>query len=699
MKKLVAVVALDPRASKFYTQQIQDLFKDRVQVSSYSVRDGSVMNIQRSDLYLISTDAFESTDEISKYIPIDAERMLIQVTYRWDTLSKLRKIPQGTKALFVNLTEKMVREATTKLNQLGINHIEFIPFYPGATLGEDIELAITPDEERYVPKGMKKILNIGHRSCTSGMMIEAALRLGFDELLEEDDFKKYCSEVATNTYTFDQIFTRSRRLESQFDILMEILDEGIIGVNEKGNVFACNTKAKEITRINVQLVLYQKASKVFPYIPFMECLKNKQAIEARVIRIGSTNVNVSVTPVLRQEECIGAFATLQRFNDVENRQNELRTQLLHKGHRAKYSFDEVVGMSLPIIKTKEILMKMARTESPVLLIGETGTGKELFAHAVHNASGRVKNTFVAINCAAMPENLLESELFGYEEGAFTGAKKGGRPGLFEFAHHGTLFLDEVEGMSPALQVKLLRVLQEGEIMRVGGNKIISVDVRIVAATNEKLEFKVEDGSFRRDLYYRLNTLPALIPALRDRGEDIFLLLERFKLEVGGNFILSDEVKKILRNYTWPGNIRELRNVVEYFSYTGSEMITLDDLPPTFSCTCISKQTLVDVRQTVTLPWEQVLEKEGYCKEEYLFVLEQLYKASYQNQFLGREAILACAKEKHLPLSQKEVRSILGLYHDLGLVKVGRGRGGSRITPKGCEEWEKILKCRKNNLTN
>jgi len=181
----------------------------------------------------------------------------------------------------------------------------------------------------------------------------------------------------------------------------------------------------------------------------------------------------------------------------------------------------------------------------------------------------------------MPENLLESQLFGYEEGAFTGAKKGGRPGLFEFAHQGTLFLDEVEGMSPALQVKLLRVLQEREIMRVGGNQIIHVDVRIVAATNEELEQKVAEGTFRQDLYYRLNALPVLIPPLRKRAEDVFLILDSFRKELGGAFRLSDDIKELFRKYEWPGNIRELRNVVDYLCFTGHTVITIADLPPVF----------------------------------------------------------------------------------------------------------------------
>ena len=370
-------------------------------------------------------------------------------------------------------------------------------------------------------------------------------------------------------------------MESRFDILLEILEEGMVGVNEKGEVYACNQKAKEITGVNRSLIMGRMGREVFPYIPFDKCMKARAPLEPRLIRIGSVNINMSLVPVLRHGECIGAFATLQPFNELEKRQNELRSQLLHKGYRAKYRFDDVIGASPSIGKTKQILQKMAVTESPVLLIGETGTGKELFAHAVHLASGRCDGPFVAINVAAMPENLLESELFGYEEGAFTGARKGGRPGLFEFAHKGTLFLDEVEGMSQAMQVKLLRVLQEREIMRVGGNQIINVDVRIVAATNESLEEKVEDGSFRRDLYYRLNALPALIPPLRERGNDILLLIETFRQRSGGRFILSDEVRDLLLHYSWPGNIRELQNVVEYLSFTGQDEIGVEDLPPTF----------------------------------------------------------------------------------------------------------------------
>ena len=702
MVKKVAIVALDPRASSFYGKQVQELFGDCIEVKAYSVADGTVSDMVRSDLYLMSTDAFENRGDVPQYIPIDAQISEIHVTYLWETIKRLSAIPAGTRALFVNMTEKMVREATATLNQLGVNHIEFIPFYPGAEPVEGIELAVTPDEERYVPEGMKQVMNIGHRCLTSETMIEAALKLGMEELLETPGFQEYFSRVVTSTYNFDMMFARSRRLESQFDILMGILDEGIIGINERAEVFAMNGKAEEITGVRRDLVLHKQASAILSGLPLLECLRTKAHIGPKVVRIGGVNVGVSVEPVLRKDDCIGAFATLQRFNDAENRQHELRNQLMHKGYRAKYTFEDVVGTSEGIVKTKQILRRMACTESPVLLIGETGTGKELFANAVHLASRRDKGPFVAINCAAMPENLLESELFGYEEGAFTGAKKGGRPGLFEFAHHGTLFLDEVEGMSPALQVKLLRVLQEHEIMRVGGNKIISVDVRIVAATNESLEEKVRDGSFRRDLYYRLNTLPVLIPPLRQRGDDVFLLMDGFCRELEGEFVLSEEVEDIFRKYGWPGNIRELRNLAEYFSFTGSPVITVKDLPPTFSYDRAADRTWdlpagaeggLDGRNAARRghekePWELVMEERGIDPEEYWFVLDVLYQASARRKPIGREGILEAARQKRFFLSQAGVRNILGALDGCGLVKISRGRGGSRITSLGREMWER-----------
>jgi len=677
MKKSVAVIALDPFSGKAYAQQVQSVFGDRVLVRNYSVMDGTVANMEICNLYMGSTDAFDALGDLGRYIPVEAERMEIQVTYRREAIGRLENIPQGTKALFVNISEVMAREAVTQLEQLGVTHLKFIIYAPGSQLTEAVDIAVTPDEERYVPAGIATIINLGQRACSADTMIEAAIRLDFNDVLESVEFKQYQELICTNTYYFDQMLNRSVRLESQFDILMEVLDQGVIAVSEYGEIYAINKHAVDITQVPEQLSLHNPGEEIFPYIPFRKCLMEKRETSPQVIKVGSNMVSIYVRPVLRRDNCIGAFAILQKFNEIESRQNELRGQLMKKGqgHQAKYCFDDVIGESAVILNTKAILMKMALVESPVLLIGATGTGKELFAHSVHQASRRRDQPFVAINCAAVPENLLESELFGYVDGAFTGAKKGGRPGLFEFAHQGTLFLDEVEGMSPALQVKLLRVLQEREIMRVGGNQIIHVDVRIVAATNEELEQKVANGSFRQDLYYRLNALPVLIPPLCQRGDDVFLLLEQFKQKIGGQFQLSDEIRELFRQYEWPGNIRELRNVVDYLCFTGHGIVSVADLPPVFLMNKVRQPLGVQMLRTYADPVS------NFPNELERLVLKILYQAERTGQTVGREKIQEEAGQ-FVKLTQPQVRKILNSLAKRGYAEVKRGRGGSRITKQG-----------------
>lgn len=683
MKK-IAVVALDPLAGASYTKEVRDLFGEYAEVVGYSVRDGSAAGVlPRADLFAISTDAYGSAEEEARHVPIDSQIMSIEVTFYWETLKKLFEIPQGTKVLFVNVTSNMAREAITQLSSLGVNHLQFIPYYPGAVLEEPVDIAVTPGESRFVPPSVKTVIDCDHRPCSYGMMVEIALRLGLEYLPETESFMNYAKVVASNHYSFDLMYAKSRRQESQMHILAESLDEDLIGVNETGDIFVCNKKACQIARISEELTMGKKGEEVFPYIPFYQVLREKKAVPEKIIRLFGTDISLAVVPVVRKENCIGAFAMLQKFNEQESRQNALRRQMMQKGHYARYTLDDVIGISTAITETKNILRKMAATDSPVLLMGETGTGKELMAHALHQASRRADGPFIAINVAAMPENLLESELFGYEEGAFTGAKKGGRPGLFEFAHQGTLFLDEVEGMSLSMQVKLLRVLQEGEIMRVGGGSIIRVDVRIVAATNESLEEKIQDGSFRKDLYYRLNALTVEIPPLRKRGDDIFLLLDYFMRKMGGDFTLSEGVKAFLRRHPWPGNIRELQNAVEYFNYLAKPVIGLSDLPPTMTRFVDdgSDDGEGEVNDNAADDKEADMAYQAAVDKKQ-FVLNQLALAWKEGKTAGREKILEAAKKDHISMTQKQVRDLLDELAKEGLIQVGRGRGGSKITEKG-----------------
>ncbi len=263
---------------------------------------------------------------------------------------------------------------------------------------------------------------------------------------------------------------------------------------------------------------------------------------------------------------------------------ELYEKELESLRSSKYTINHIIGKSERILELKRLALKAAQTNSPVLLIGESGTGKELFAHAIHHASDRRPYPFIRLNCAAIPKDLLEAELFGYEPGAFTGAGTKGKPGKFELAHKGTIFLDEISDLPLEMQPKLLRVLEEKETERLGGTRITKSNFRLIAATHENLEQSVEEGRFRKDLYYRLNVIPILIPPLRERKEDIPLIAENLiktlNREIGTSVThISSEVMRILENYDWPGNVRELANILERMIYAAEgNTLELHHLP-------------------------------------------------------------------------------------------------------------------------
>lgn len=684
--KKIAVITLTYNASIFYSSQIKSLFGDLVSIDTYNGMDGSMKNIGIADAYVVSTDAFESISDYEKYMPVNVPKVEISVNFTKSSIETLMNIPKNTCAYFVNLSEVMVRESIARLSQLGVNHINFIPYFPGIKKVKNCDLAITVGEKHYVPSGVKTVIDLGHRVLDSSTIVELALRLKLDYLLESENFKEYFNSIAASNYSFNQLFGRSLNMESQFEILMEIIDAGIIGVNGENIVFACNSKAVEITGISKENSIESPADLHFPFLPFNECKRTRKKIINKLIQFNGVDINVTVAPVVRRNDYIGAFAIIQRFTEEESKQHNLRIQLLNKGHKAKYTFEDINGESEAIKKACAIAKKMSKNNSAVLITGESGTGKELFAHAIHNESKRSMYPFIAINCAAMPDNLLESELFGYEEGSFTGAKKGGKLGLFEFAHKGSIFLDEVEGMSPALQIKLLRVIQEGEIMRVGGNKIISVDVRIIAASNETLEELVSKGVFRSDLYYRLNTLPIEIPPLRERGKDIMLLFENIKNRLGGHFVLTPQVENAFMSHDWKGNVRELHNYVEYLTYLEKEYIDFTDLPPSFhkgltNCKTKNDSNDLDVNLLKKLA--------GNKLDDYIFVLEMLYDGYVTQKNMGRLSIAEKAQASGHYLTQQEVRSILYDLNNLGLIKMSHGRGGSKINEKGIKAYNNL----------
>jgi PAS domain S-box-containing protein len=353
----------------------------------------------------------------------------------------------------------------------------------------------------------------------------------------------------------------------QFKTILDYSHEGIVAADRDGNVSVVNPAAEKILGINAITLKGRLINDVLPVLQMEEIIKSGKPSLNRLCRIGGKLIVQNTVPIESRGVVNGVISTFRDAKYYEEVESKVRQKLHMKGHVAQYSFNDIVAESAAMKKILSQAKSYAAVDSTILITGETGTGKELVAQGIHNASGRKNKPFIAINCAAIPVNLLESELFGYVEGAFTGAVKGGKVGLFELAHGGTLFFDEIGEIPLEVQSRLLRVLQQKAVMRVGGDNIIPTDVRIIAATHRDLKSSVEENLFRRDLYYRLNVLRLHIPPLRERPDDIPLLIERIcdKLCKGTEkkcVSFPDNILEQFKCNPWEGNVRELENIVE-----------------------------------------------------------------------------------------------------------------------------------------
>ena len=360
-----------------------------------------------------------------------------------------------------------------------------------------------------------------------------------------------------------QEIEKAKRLASIIDYAYE----GIISVDHKGVIDTFNPRAEEIFNIKAYKVVGKSIEEVLPELNLMETIHRGHMEMGKVWTIADKRIIANVIPIKINNELLRLVVTFQKISQIQKMEQRIREELYLKGHTAENTFDDIIGKSTQLIMTKEEARNYALVNSPILIYGETGTGKEMFAQAIHNTSARRNKAFVALNCATLPENLLESELFGYVEGAFTGANRKGKMGLFEQAHEGTIFLDEIAEISTEIQARLLRVLQEQKVRRLGDDKLTHVDVRVIASTNKDLYQLVEKGKFREELYYRINVLNLNLPPLRERKEDIPLLVKYFIRKYKHKFNsvvegICEEGINLFLCYAWPGNVRQLENIIE-----------------------------------------------------------------------------------------------------------------------------------------
>ncbi len=735
--KRIAVVAGEKKYARYLMENLAGFLGAYAELRAYSVSEAEELECFEEEYVAVS--AYTLFQSVKSKVKESSEMVILNLTLTRENVEKLWELPAGTRALLVNLDYRTCMQVITNLYSVGFRGLELIPYFGEGEYDRSVGLAITADEMQFVPKDIPRVINIGQRSVDLNCVIGIADRLGVGEAFRGSEVFRSRKSLYFRNEGIEGILGENLNLAGRIDGLIRVMKQGIFITDPAGGIVLCNGKAAALLRARVDELQGFDISDVLPGV----YLTKEHCDREQVVRAAGQTLVVTATEADAGGTRSGFVVTVDSFDEMEDKQHGIRARISGEKHQARYRFADIKGSSAALGETVTAARRMAKSDSSVLITGESGTGKEVFAQSIHNGSRRAKYNFVAVNCAAIPENLLESEMFGYEEGAFTGAKKGGKTGYFELAHRGTIFLDEIAELPLVLQSKLLRVIEERKVIKIGSHKAVDVDVRIIAATNRDLYAMTEAGTFREDLYYRLSVLPVRVPPLRERREDVEELTDWFMECLGCRLSFSDEAREALRAYPWKGNVRELRNAVEYMVSLEKNRIGAEDLPELIrrwaaetsggrnggeaaaERTAAPKawksfgETEAPGAAAPPVKWvpeaagaagalqapgvsgiraagavrtelpERFLLREGKNIELYGFVLEMLDQAYRLRKRAGRNSVEKAAEERGLFYSEAEIRGALHKLDQWGFIRSARGRGGSRITPEGQELLERI----------
>lgn len=645
--------------------QLNDLIGDKVRISSYYI-DGNIKNNINDDLIVLSS--MEIYEEAVKYFNSSCKTIITRRSINYNEVEKIFDIRPGTDVLLVNDLKSSTFDAISLLKALGIDHINYFPYYPGIKDFPILKVAVTPGERELVPEFVDEVIDIRTRYMDITTLVEILKHL---ELLDEKAnilSARYVRDIIESIQKMRHMAVVNDKMKNQLQTIINTVYDGIVAIDEKSNISVFNPIAEDIFNVSQNKVIGKNLKDESIEGELASLLKSASAEVEKLAKINEKYIVISSSVIKEKEADAGIVYTLKDVTEIQRLEEELRRKLRSQKNQAKYTFDDIVGKSISILNTKKLAKKIADSHSPILIQGESGTGKEFFAQAIHNASSRKAGPFVAVNFAALTESLLDSELFGYEEGAFTGAKKGGMPGLFEQAHGGTIFLDEIGDSPLSFQIRLLRVLQEKQVRRIGGSKVIPIDVRVISATNKDLRKLIDENSFRQDLYFRLNVLPLKVPPLRGRGDDIIALAEAFYNEYfkGRPHLKPKEyfykVTEAFLTYDWPGNIRELHNIVEYLSNICPDASPdLDVLP-----------------EELSFRYEYVNNNELHDEDAIITViLKEVEQANRKGEPIGRRSL-----SMKTGLSEGKMRQIINEIRKRGLIYVNIGVKGIEISSEG-----------------
>lgn len=672
-KRKVDLISREEKTARALVKQLDQLLGDFITFIPYAQKKW-LKDSSTSDTVIVSTHIL--AHDVAQNAGPETEIIILRRTLLKESWEKVLEIPQGTKLMLVNYERDAAMETIALLYELGARHINPIPVYPELEKIPKLNIALTPGERRHVPGGVRNIIDIGDRVVDVSTLVDILTRFDLFNNETMNIVDEYANKIIPRSLGLQAAMRGLMNLKNLFQESLDIVGDGVITYDEKEHITVFNKAAEDIFSRRASSVLGRNVKELLQENGIDLKPKTGQ-VQNKLFRIGQQDIIITEQCIENNGEITGGVITLQIATKVREVERKLRLQLEAKGHHAQYSFKDLVFQSQAMEKAVEIAKKIADNPLNVLILGETGTGKEIFAHAIHRASPRGQYPFVAVNCSALPGSLLESELFGYEEGAFTGARKGGKPGLFEQAHRGTIFLDEIGDISPSMQARLLRVVQQKEIQKIGGTSVLPVDVRIIAATNRDLEELVEDGSFRADLYHRLNVLQLRVPSLNERREDILPLTRYFLKKRGFKGKLDKKVLEHFKSYHWPGNVRELENVLDFLTAMNNNEIREEDIP---------------FWGKISLPRNKLIEKEvpeecfGEASEEKVF--ELVYQARSRGETVGRRSLVKIAREAGISMTEKKAQIYLKNLAGKGLIEIKRGRGGCRMTEAGFREIQK-----------
>lgn len=691
MKK-IAVIAFEKSYANFIRKHLEIYLGRYAKINTYSINDIDQMETIKEKYIAIS--AFTVFKKVQKKLNDSHVLQVLSLALSKKNVDKLKEIPDNSKILLASLDHRRCMEIITQIYEAGFKNLDIIPYHGEKNKKvKNIKICVTPNELQMVPSDMEKVINIGERIIDASSVIDLADKMGIDGIFNFEEARKKRNELISTSNKIDKLLGENEKMIDQIKTMVELMEVGIIITDIMGRIYLSNEKSKSILKDKFKIIDGFLIEDILPELNLNLEKINKKSAE-KIVSINNNDIIITITSIVSNNMKTGYILIFNNFQEIENKQHGIRSKISGNKHIAKFEFENIKGKSKNIKETITIAKRMSKSEASVLIEGETGTGKEVFAQSIHNLSSRKKYNFVAVNCAAIPENLLESAMFGYGKGAFTGAVKGGKIGFFELAHKGTIFLDEIGEMSLSLQSKLLRVLEERRFSKVGSLKLIDIDIRVIAATNRNLQELIKEKEFRKDLYYRLNVLPLEIPNLRNRKCDIPILLSYFIKKMGRELSYSQKTINTINNYDWPGNVRELRNTAKYLHSLNKKFITKDDLPKylTKERNLIEKNKILNGKIKNSLSENNInfLLREGRKIKLFKKILSTLKIGKEKNEKYGRHKLKEFFDTEGYAYTETQIRTGMRKLHETGYIISYRGRGGSCITESGIKLLKDIL---------